>query len=77
VEPAAVALPPGSSAATYGSAAERSERRFENPRSTPAPGERAARPKRAASVDSAISPPPPALQDAARGARFDPKNPYQ
>ena len=77
VEPAAVALPPGSSAATFGSAAERSERRFENPRSTPAPGERAARPKRAASVDSAISPPPPALQDAARGARFDPKNPYQ
>jgi serine/threonine protein kinase len=77
VEPAAVALPPGSNAATFGSAAERSEIRAETPRSTRAPGERGPRPKRATSVDPAVSPPPPVLQDAARGARFDPKNPYQ
>jgi eukaryotic-like serine/threonine-protein kinase len=77
VAPSVVALPTGSIAATFGSATERSLARAENPRAAPIRSGRAAPPKQPRSANPAISSAPVANQSAERGARFDPKNPYQ
>jgi eukaryotic-like serine/threonine-protein kinase len=77
VAPPMLALPTGSIPATFGSAAERSIVRSENPRAAPLRSGRTAPPKQQRSANPAVSASPVATPSAERGARFDPKNPYQ